>query len=477
MLALRWCGPARSRVSGLKNPGGIVSEGRVSSESPPPGMGHWSAMHNVRALRFAALLLLSIAAWGRAEVRQVTILHLNDLHARLLPDERGLGGFAHVATAIERERGSAANAIVLHAGDMVQGSPVSTIFEGTPVYEVANSLGFDAHCLGNHEFDYGWAQIATFRKTSDAPILSANVRNARGETLVQPAKILHAGGVAIAVVGALTPRLESLIKPEQAGPWRADPLVESLAPVVEEMHGRADMVVVLGHLFDDEDELVLRELEDVDVVVSGHDHGGLDQELVVEGRIGVKLRPYGRELGRLDIWFDTERGRIVRHEWERIPVWKSRYPPQAEAQALVDEWESRVSERVDVDIAHGTRDLGRSEVQELVERAIRETTGADLAYMNRGGVRDSLRRGTIRARHVWNVLPFDNELVEAEVRGRDLPEEFTRGRSVDPNQTYRFVTNDYVSGQWRRSGIEFRPTGRDLRETFLDWVASKERLP
>ena len=110
-------------------------------------------------------------------------------------------------------------------------------------------------------------------------------------------------------------------------------------------------------------------------------------------------------------------------------------------------------------------------------RAIRETTGADLAYMNRGGVRDSLSRGTIRARHVWNILPFDNELVEAEVRGRDLPQEFAQGRDVDPNRTYRFVTNDYVSGQWQRLGIDFRPTGQVLRETFLDWVTSKERLP
>ena len=428
-------------------------------------------------VRAAVTLLLTLAISVQAEVRQVTILHLNDLHARLLPDERGLGGFAHVATAIERERSSAANAIVLHAGDMVQGSPVSTIFEGTPVYEVANSLGFDAHCLGNHEFDYGWPQISTFQETSDAPILSANVLNDRGETLVPPAEVLRTGNVAIAVIGALTPRLASLIKPEQSGPWTAGPLVESLAPVVDDLHGQVDMVVVLGHLFDDEDELVLRELEDIDVVVSGHDHGGLETELVVDGRIGVKLRPYGRELGRLDIWFDTDRGRIVRHEWERIPVWKSRYPAQAEAQALVDKWESKVSERVDVDIAHCTRDLGRSEVQALVERAILETTGADLAYMNRGGVRDSLGRGTVQARHVWNILPFDNELVEAAVRGRDLPEEFTRGRDVDPNRRYRFVTNDYVSGQWRRFGMKFRPTGQVLRETFLDWVASKGRLP
>ncbi len=434
-------------------------------------------MRFARAVRSAVLLLLSLATWVHAEIQQVTILHVNDLHARLLPDERGLGGFAHVATAIQREKSASAHSIVLHAGDMVQGSPVSTIFKGTPVYEVANSLGFDAHCLGNHEFDYGWARIASFRETANAPILSANVRNAQGDTLVQPATVLRAGAVRIAVIGALTPQLPSLIKPEQSGPWRADPLIGSLAPVVAAMREQADMVVVLGHLFDDEDELVLRKLEDVDVLVSGHDHGGLEKELVVDGRIVVKLRPYGRELGRLDVWFDTEQGRIVRHEWERIPVWKNRYPANEKAQALVEAWEAKVSERVDVDIAQCARDLGRSEVQALVERAIRETTGADLAYMNRGGVRDSLSRGTVRARHVWNILPFDNELVEATVRGQDLPDEFKQGREVDPNRAYRFVTNDYVSGQWRRFGFEFRPTGRVLRDTFLEWVESEKYLP
>lgn len=434
-------------------------------------------MRVARIIHAAVLLLLSLTAAGRAEVHQVTILHLNDLHARLLPDDRGLGGFAHLATAIQRERGGAGNSILLHAGDMVQGSPVSTIFKGTPVYEVAERLGIDAHCLGNHEFDYGWARIASFREASSAPILSANVRNDRGGTLVSPATVLKSGGLDIAVIGALTPRLPTLIKPEQAGPWRALPLVESLGPIVREMHARVDMVVVLGHLFDDEDLLVLRELSDVDVVVSGHDHGGLEREALVDGRIVVKLRPYGRELGRLEIWFDTGQGRIVRHAWERIPVWSSRYPADGQTAALVEAWESRVSERVDVDISSCTRDLGRSDVVALVERSIMEATGADLAYMNRGGVRDSLRRGTVTARHVWNILPFDNELVEATVRGRDLPEEVQQGRAVDLERAYRLVTNDYVAGQWRRLGIAFRPTGRALRDTFLEWVEDQDSLP
>ena len=427
--------------------------------------------------RIPALLLLVLAAASSNRAEQLTILHINDLHARLLADDQGRGGFAHVATAIESERAKSRNSIVLHAGDMVQGSPVSTIFEGSPVFEVANTLGIDAHCLGNHEFDYGWERIRDFVAVAEAPIVAANVLDDRGERLLEPAVVLEAGSVKVAVIGALTPRLSTLLKPNQTGPWSARPLVESLREIVREMEHQADVVVVLGHLFDDEDEEILRELEGVDVLVGGHDHGGRDVEFVHDGRIGVKLRPYGRELGRLDLEVDDETGRVLDHRWRRIPIRADSYDPHPETAALVDHWESKVSERVDVRIARCERPLSRDEVKELVELAIRETTGADLAYMNRGGVRDSLQRGEVLARHVWKILPFDNTLVEARVRGSDLPAEAVGANAVDPQETYRFVTNDYVAGLPAYRHIEFHPTDHVMRDTFLEWVQSRQKVP
>ena len=427
-------------------------------------------------LRLTLLLLAALAAQC-ANVERVTILHLNDLHARLLSDEQGRGGFAHVATAIARERANTENAVVLHAGDMVQGSPVSTIFEGTPVFEVANRLGFDAHCLGNHEFDYGWEKIADFQRVTNAPILAANVVDDQGKRLVPPTTVLSAGGLQIGVVGALTPGLARLIKPSQAGPWRAAPLVESLRAPVAEMNAAADLVVVLGHLFDDEDEAILRGLPDVDVLVGGHDHGGRNTELVIDGRLGVKLRPYGRELGRLDIAFDRDAGQIVQHRWRRIPVSQDRFPADADVAALVDHWESKVSELVDIEIAKCDRALGRDEVKGLIERALREATGAQIAYMNRGGVRDSLTQGTVMARHIWNILPFDNLLVEAAVRGNQLPEEARVGQVVERDRMYRFVTNDYVAGLPEFAGIAFKTSDLTLRDAVLDWVETRGRVP
>lgn len=433
----------------------------------------------MRVRRLAPWALLLVAACSGptpGTIEQLTILHVNDLHARLIPDDNGRGGFAYVAEAIRREKREVGNAIVLHAGDMVQGSPVSTLFQGTPAYEVANAMGFDAHCLGNHEFDYGWERIRDFQQASTAPILNANVLGRNSIPLVEPYVVLQAGGLEVAIVGALTPRLPALVKPKLIEHWRAVPLVEAIRPLVAELHENADLIVVLGHLFDDEDEALLREVPLVDVLVSGHDHGGRDTPLEIEGRVGVKLRPYGRELGRLDLSFDTAQGRIVQYAWRRLPVSTDRYNAHAATAKLVAHWEARVSERVDVPLATSERPFDRGEVKTLIERAIRETTRADLAYMNRGGVRDSLPRGALLVRHIWNVLPFDNMLVEASIRGRDVPPQAGGRQELEAEQTYKLVTNDFVGDQWRKQGLELQETGLDLREVFLDWVRTQGTL-
>src|ERR1700730_7110333 len=116
-------------------------------------------------MRPLPVLSLLLVLQVRAEIRSLTILHTNDLHARLLPLENGHGGFAYLAAVIRRERANCSDCIVLNAGDLLQGTPVSTIFHGRPVYQIGNLLGSDAATLGNHEFDYGWQQARTFMDT------------------------------------------------------------------------------------------------------------------------------------------------------------------------------------------------------------------------------------------------------------------------------------------------------------------------
>src|ERR1700679_84739 len=108
------------------------------------------------------LILFLLALQLTAEIRTLTILHTNDLHSRLSPLDNHHGGFAFLAAAIRHERDGCTDCILLNAGDLAQGSPVSTIYKGIPVFEIANMFGFDAATGRNPVLLYGWGQQRRF---------------------------------------------------------------------------------------------------------------------------------------------------------------------------------------------------------------------------------------------------------------------------------------------------------------------------
>jgi len=213
------------------------------------------------------------------------------------------------------------------------------------------------HCLGNHEFDYGWERILAYVDRADFDLVSANLRHSDGHGMVPPFVVQDVGPVRVAVVGAILEDLLGMLGSDSLGPWRAAPLTETLTPVVASAAAQADVVLVLGHLGAGEAEEILEALPDVAAVIQGHPHRA---------------------------------------------------------------WDARVAELVDVPIGEATHEIARDELRYLRERVMRESTGADLAHMNRGGVRDVLPAGEILARNVWNVMPFDNLVLTTELRGSDI---------------------------------------------------------
>ncbi|MCU1337054.1 MAG: metallophosphoesterase [Bryobacterales bacterium] len=441
----------------------------------------------LRRRTFLALSLLLLAGCRQSTTHELTILHFNDFHDRLLPDADGRGGVAHLATLLKRERAAASASLTLHAGDLVQGTPVSTLFEGLPDYEIANSLGIDVNCLGNHEFDYGWWRIRDFMQIANFPTVGANAVDASGNRLVNPPYVIRdAGGMRVAVIGALLEDILNSTTLDRLGPYHAAPTVETLRPIVAEAKQRADMVIVLAHLERTEAESILRALPDVSVVVIGHEHTPA-KPLEVDGRFVVHAEGYGREVGRLVLRYDTATRRITSHEWTALPVDDSEYPADPGVQAQVDRWEAKVSAVVDVPIGSSTKKLSRPEVKELMERAMQDRFPSDLAFTNVSGVRDTLPEGQLLARHVWNVMPFDNRVVIAEVPGDQLmtledpsrPVKVAGTAKLDPKRTYRLVTTDFMASSWRDRGSKFRVTDQGvlLRDVLIDWIKQKKAIP
>jgi 2',3'-cyclic-nucleotide 2'-phosphodiesterase (5'-nucleotidase family) len=439
----------------------------------------WASMPS-RTRRLLALALLCTAPLA-AEIRSLTILHTNDVHAHLMPLANGRGGFAYLAAVIRREREGCDHCILLNAGDLVQGTPVSTIFHGLPVYEIANLFGYDAATLGNHEFDYGWMQARKFIEIAKYPIVTANLANNAGELFTpQPYTILDVNGLRVAVIGGMTEELPTLTNPKSMGDWHPLPLVQTLRKYLPELRGKADLIVLVAHIDGAEEQAVLETVPDIAVSITGHLHDGLTEARSHDGRVLVRMKSYGEELGRLDLQVDTDTGKLAHWTWKKIPVDSAAIAPAADVAALVNRWEGQVKELVDRPLAVSRRAFTPYELKSLLERALRDETGADFAFINLGGVREGLPRGQLLERNIWNVMPFDNAVVVGTFKGKDLPAVVLEGRQVDPGRDYTLAVSDFTAANQatrenlRSTGLKFPNEVGQLRDLLLDWFRKKK---
>jgi len=434
--------------------------------------------------RLLLWLLLGLAPIGAQNVRPLTILHSNDLHAHIVPNDLDKGGFARLATAVREEKQHCQACLYLNAGDLVQGTPVSTIFHGVPVYQIANRLGFDVATVGNHEFDYGWKRVQEFARIAHYPLLSANVVDASGSPLTGKAYVIKTvGGIRVAIIGVVLGDLSGVfVTPDKVEPWRVLPVVETVRKYAQELRKRSDLIVVLGHIHDQEEvDAILHDVPEVSVVVVGHNHNGYPEMKKVDGRVAVLVHGYGVELGRLDLQVDMAGKKLQSAEWKKIPI-DAKISPDPKVAREVARWEAKVSKIVDVPIGESKKRLEGRELQLLLEQAIAEETGADLAFVNRGGVRDVVPEGRILARAIWNIQPFDNLVVIGTFKGSELPPAIREGHTIEPDREYKVATLDFVAtnqaAQFKTTGLKFPiNTGVLARDMVIEWIRKRRLLP
>jgi 2',3'-cyclic-nucleotide 2'-phosphodiesterase (5'-nucleotidase family) len=428
-------------------------------------------------------LCLPACAPLSAEIRSLTILHTNDLHAHISPSDTHMGGFAYLAAAIRRERAGCTDCILLNAGDLVQGTPVSTIFHGLPVFEIANLFGFDAATLGNHDFDYGWMQARKFIETANYPMVSSNIVGANDELFTaKPYVILTVNKLRVAVLGALTDSMSSLSTPKLMQQWHTVPVLATVRRYAAELKEQSDIVVLLGHLTGEEELRFLESVPEVPVIVSGHVHTGLEHAISRDNRVLVRVKGYGEELGRLDLKVDTVTKAPASFAWKRIPIDATKIQPAADVAVQVKRWEDEVAARVDEPLATARHAFDKRQLKAVIEQAMRDETGADFSFLNSGGVRDVLPEGRLLVRHIWNIMPFDDLVVIAHVKGRDLPPKVLGERKVEPDREYTLAVSDFTAqnqsaaSQLGTTGLVFGDDVGLLRDMLVDWFRKKKTI-
>jgi 5'-nucleotidase/UDP-sugar diphosphatase len=213
----------------------------------------------------------------------------------------------------------------------------------------------------------------------------------------------------------------------------------------------------------------------------------------------VQAHEWGKYVGRADFTISGA-GKVELVKYQLLPVnLKQRVsgqPPKLYGEAIAEDaavrdflkpFQDNGAARLTVPVGEtvGVFDGDRVRVRAqptnlgvLIARSMQERTGADLAIMNAGGVRDSLPEGRISYRDVLKVQPFANQIslvrlsgaellkyleavakftpgsgafpqtvgVQMVIEGGVLKEAKVNGQPIDARREYRLAINNFTAG-------------------------------
>lgn len=398
------------------------------------------------------------------------VLHNNDGESALLP-ENGIGGIAQFSSAVENLRYKAflkgAPSILLSSGDNFLAGPAwsasSTLSAGQPIYDAValRTIGYDAMCIGNHDFDFGpnvLAQFITDFGGTPPMFLSANLdftqevvlQNLVDAQRIAPSTVIWRDGQQIGVIGLTTPQLPFISSP--GGVVVDDALTTIVQAQVDQLMAQGiNKIILVSHLQSIEEEKILAEtLTNVDVIIAGggdelltNDPANALPGMTVDGgypfettdALGQKVYLVTtpgeyKYVGNLNLTFNDE-GKIIKIQDESDVVLIQGF---GENQFIVNAVENPVSDYISnlADNVLGTTEVDLDGIKANV-RTVETNEGnlvadallwqarniandfgaaqADVAIQNGGGIRNNsiIESGSpISELTTFEILPFAN---------------------------------------------------------------------
>ena len=412
-------------------------------------------MRKVLALLLSVVMTLTLlvsSAWAdepKPLDGKTVILHTNDVHG-------SIELYAKVAAMKGDYEARGAQVILADAGDYSQGTVYVSVNKGKDAVTMMNAVGYDVATIGNHEFDYGYAQLKSNLDSAVFKVVCANVLQ-DGSPVFDAYTKINKGGVQVAFVGLETPEAQTKANPAliQGLTFLAgDEMYAAVQTQVDAARtAGADIVIVLSHLGVDSSSEpntsydLYEKVTGIDFIIDGHSH-----TVMTKGPEGEPIQSTGTALNNIGvITIDNATKKIESNEL--IPIWhteevdgkevpvydytKSDATVANDAKAIIDpidaDYDQKFAESA-VDLngakAPGNRteetNLGDLITDAMMWAIKTKAPGVDMtnavAITNGGGIRAAIAKGDITKKDVNTVLPFGNTLAVVYVKGSELLE-------------------------------------------------------
>ncbi|MBO5253999.1 MAG: bifunctional metallophosphatase/5'-nucleotidase [Clostridia bacterium] len=368
----------------------------------------------------------------------VVILYENDVHCAV----EGYSKLSALQNALSEEYGRVG---VVSCGDFVQGGTLGAVSEGGYIVELMNMVGYDAAVLGNHEFDYRLLRLKELEALLDAELLCCNLsKTDADEPVFTPYTLVRYGTVDVAYIGITTPETISSSVPSQFMNESGEVIYTfnetALGARVQKYIDKAendgaDYIIALSHIgYSESGELdditdLIAQTDGLDVVLDAHSHSVIEG-ITVEDKSGddVLLSSTGtkfQNIGKLTLTsegIETELLDTASLESTDAAIDTRLAAIHEEYAKLGDRKIGESEVALFTDDADGNRLVRTSETNlgNLCADALYTVTGADVAYVNGGGIRAPMDAGDVTFNDIFSVFPFNNQVVTAKVSGQTL---------------------------------------------------------
>ena len=417
----------------------------------------WTRRHFLKVVGQAGLIS-TIPNFARAAARlnsdtvSISILHTTDLHGHILPTAdyqgtSGLGGLARCVTQIHQWRRKHPNSILIDVGDVYQGTDVGLRSKGKLMIDLFNYLKYDAWIVGNHEFDWGIEPFLHVVERSKMPALAANALlegKPAGEiddpknplAKIRPYILREVTGIRIAIIGIITPGLPFWFRPEFTRGFESAYPVEPVRRAIQKAKNEgANAIILAGHMglkarvggddFANSVMALTSEFPETAAFIAGHTHQLISSRLT-NGVLLTQSNHYGIHVGRLNLVFDRHSKKLVnRHaqcelmddrvRLDRVVLSRAK-PLLAESEIALAQPIGELAETFRVHARPGEpsdieRLIGAAIVESLRERGVT----VDGAMHGLFDDQNDFLAGPKKVKDVWNIIPYENYLVTAEL--------------------------------------------------------------